>query len=181
MRLWKANSIRKRRGRFTVVIKNRFHIKRSSGTSVPPSSNDNCAANKNTESPTMHKCTQSLGQGLFYISIHRVATLLPILLVKRGQLVPPHGRSCCFAICRQKNLDASPATDPAANKWRNEKWPPRRRTRQTTPVFVRFMSPTCRPWLSNVERWLIVCKPREANHPWVSELLPCLSQGQGSR
>lgn len=102
-KLWKANSIWKHCGRFTAVIKNRFHIKHSSGTSVPPSSNDNCATNKNTESPMTHKCTRSLKQGLFYISIHRVATLLPILLVRRGQLVPPRGRARCFAICRQKN------------------------------------------------------------------------------
>lgn len=62
VRLWKANSIRKRRSRFTAVIKNRFHIKCSSGTSAPPRSNDNCAANKNTESPTTR---YALWRGLF--------------------------------------------------------------------------------------------------------------------
>lgn len=99
VRLLKANSIRKCRGRFTAVIKNRFHIKRSSGASVPPRSNDDCAANKNTESPTTRKRTPLLR---FHISIHRVATLLPVLMAKRGQLVPPHGRARRFAICRQK-------------------------------------------------------------------------------
>lgn len=33
---------------------------------------------------------------------YRVETLLPILVVKRGQLVPPRGRARRFAICRQK-------------------------------------------------------------------------------
>lgn len=52
---------------------------------------------------------------------------------------------------------------------------------QAAPMFARFMSPACQPWLSNVEWWLIVCKLQEADHPWASEPPPHRSQGQGSR
>lgn len=174
VRLWKANSIWKCRSRFTGTIKNRFHIKCSSGASVPPRSNDSYVANKSTESPMTHKCTPSLWRGLFHISIHTVATLLPILIGEERPAGSPPWDSTPFCHLplkkkKKKNLDASPATDPAANKWREEKWPPRQRTRQMTPASARFMSPACRPWLSNVERWLIVCKPQEANHPQASE------------
>lgn len=38
---------------------------------------------------------------------------------------PPVGEHVVLPSAVKKNLDASPATDPAANKWRDEKWPPR--------------------------------------------------------
>lgn len=52
----------------------------------------------------------------------------------RGEARPagsPRWESTPFChLPSKKNLDSSPATDPAANKWRDEKWPPSRRTRR---------------------------------------------------
>lgn len=91
-------------------------MKCSSGTSVPPHSNDNCAANKNTESLTAHKRATWLRRGLFHISIQSSNFIAHPRGEERPAGLPPWGNTQFCHLLSKKNLDASPATDPAANK-----------------------------------------------------------------